>query len=98
MPTVRRVLRRRTASYLKIAAVSWLVFVASVIWRAIPAVIMVVSFSAVISAMLGILLAVRCPRCQTLLPHIGLAEVWKSARAVPVTNCPRCRGRLDDPF
>lgn len=98
MPSVRRVLRRRTARYLKIAAIGWLVFIASVIWQAVPPVIMVVSFFAVISAMLGILLAVRCPRCQTLLPHIGLAEVWKSARAVPVTNCPRCKGRLDDQF
>lgn len=93
--TIRARLGARARGFVVAAAAGWMTFVACMFFPAIPWPVMVLSFFTVIGAILGLLLALRCPRCRQRLPQVGLAEVWTPAQAVKPARCPRCGVGLD---
>lgn len=93
--TVRVRLGARARLLVVAAAAGWTSFVACMFFPAIPWPVMVISFFIVIGAILGLLLALRCPRCRQRLPQVGLAEVWTPAQAVKPAQCPECGLGLD---
>lgn len=93
--TIRNRLGARARVLVVAAAASWMTFVACMFFPAIPWPVMVLSFFTVIGAILGLLLALRCPRCRQRLPQVGLAEVWTPAQAVKPTQCAKCGVGLD---
>ena len=95
MPTIRAHLRRKTIQYLAITVSGWVVFTAAILVRAIPPLVMMVAFVAVVVAMLGLILGIRCPSCSRRVAPLGLAEVWAPQQARRNTHCPHCRTSLD---
>lgn len=98
MATIRATLGRRTRSYLLVAIVGWLAFIAAVLIHAIAPIIMIGAFVAVVGAMLGLILGIRCPRCGARLLQLGLAEVWAPLQAARIAHCPRCRIDVNTPI
>ncbi|MBI2799190.1 MAG: hypothetical protein HYX63_02715 [Gammaproteobacteria bacterium] len=96
MTTIRAILGRRTRNYLLVAIVGWLVFIAAVLIPAIAPIIMIGAFVAVVGAMLGLILGIRCPRCGARLLQLGLAEVWAPLHAQRIAHCPRCQLDVND--
>ncbi len=93
--SIRERLGARARFLVVATAAGWMTFVACMFFPAIPWPVMVGSFITVIAAILGLLLALRCPRCRHRLPQVGLAEVWTPAQAVKPRACPGCGIALD---
>lgn len=98
MPSLREHLGARTRRFIVMTLAGWGVFVACLFIPAIPWPVMVASFIAVIVGILCLLLAVRCPRCGTRLPQVGLAEVWTPAALNKPRQCPGCETALDSAY
>ena len=94
-PCIRARLAGVGRRWLSLAVAGWLCFVATVLLPALPAALMVASFVLTCSALLALIVGLRCPHCRRGLTQVGLLAAFVPNQSAPQRQCPGCGTQLD---
>jgi hypothetical protein len=93
--SIRAQLARTGRRWVTLAGGGWVCFVATVLMPTLPMALMVASFVLTCSALIALIVGLRCPHCRRGLTQVGLVAAFVPNHSAPQLQCPRCGTQLD---